>query len=82
MNLYSMNKFCNKEFYCLTGIGLLKDLVFPMGLCPSFISSDYGNINNVKLNFGSVGMKCEKVGSFVRDGKWNLVWIEYPNYYR
>ena len=78
MNLYSMNKLCNREFYHLTGRGLLKDLAFPMGLCPRFISSDYGNINNFDL----VGMKWVKVGSFVRDDRWNLVWLEYPNYYR
>lgn len=82
MNLYSMNKLCNREFYHLTGMGLLKDLAFPLGLCPSFISSDYGSINHVKLNFSSIGMKCTKVGSFVRDGKWNVVQLEYPNYYR
>lgn len=82
MNLYSMNKLCNREFYHLTGMGLLKDLAFPMRLCRSFIYSDYGNISNVKLSFSSVGMKCKKIGSFVRDGKWDLVWLEYPNYYR
>lgn len=82
MNLYSMNKLCDREFYYLTGVELLKDLIFPLGFCPSFISSDYGNINNVKLNFDSVGMKCIKVGSFVRDGRWNLTWLEFPNYYR
>ena len=86
MKTYSMDSFHNKEFYCLSPIEMLQDLIIEMNLSPDMVSQDGGNLVYVVFNHDddSVGSISHlKVGNFIRVSKeYNLARLVYPNYYR
>ena len=87
MKIYSMDSFHNKEFYCLSPVEMLQDLIIDINLTPDVVSQDGGNLVYVVFNHDDPvtvsSISHLKVGNFIRVSKeYNLARLVYPNYYR